>query len=196
MERMTRQAWVIALLCVATAAGCNTKAGGDDGADATKSVAFTGLTPSEWSLFNANGEWQIALSDANMAHDAQGCALSADQHNTGLGTSGGEIIIHLPAADDGSTPATPCPANNYTLQKCTNNLGTGAFVPAGCAFYRQFDPNGAVIGTAASLTGVVKIAGDGGACTMIVTVGFLGKSFTAQATLMNSTAVQPWCVRD
>jgi hypothetical protein len=191
---MTRQAWVIAILCVAV--GCtNSKTGGGDLADAPPGVTFTGLTPTEWSLASANGQWQIALSDADTAHEAQGCALATDQHN-GLGAAGGEIVIGLPKADDGSTPASPCPADNYTLQKCANILGTGAFVPPGCAFYRQFDATGAVVGTTASLNGVVKISGDQGACTVIVTVGFFGKSFTEQTTLVNGATAQPWCMRD
>lgn len=191
---MIRQAWVIALgtMC---AVGCTTTKNGDDTVDATPAVQFTGMTSTEWTLANVNGQWQIAISDADQTHDAQACALSTDQHN-GLGTAGGEIIVALPKADDGSVPATPCPADNYTLQKCANSLGTGAFVPAGCGFYRQFDANGAVVGTTASLTGVVKIAGDETSCTMIVSVGFLGKSFSEQVTLANGATAQPWCVRD
>ena len=69
-------------------------------------------------------------------------------------------------------------------------------MPAGCGFYRKFDATGAVIGTTASLSGVVKISGDATTCTMIVTVGFLGMSFTQQAALKNSSIVQPWCVAD
>jgi len=104
-------------------------------------------------LATANGTSQIAISDVT---GSKACALSTDQHN-GLGAAGGEILIHLPDPSDDT-----CPAGNYTLLKCPNKIGTAAFVPAGCGFYRKFDATGAAIGTTASLTGVVKISGTAG----------------------------------
>jgi hypothetical protein len=205
---MTREAWLRRVWCalgvVGAAAGCSTTkdpgAAHDAGIDATHdaaidsppAVAFEGLTPHEWSLASANGQWQITLADVG---GASACALSTDQHN-GLGAAGGEIIIHLPVADDSSTPASPCPANNYTLHKCPNDVGTAAFVPAGCGFYRKFDANGAVIGTTPSLTGTVKIAGTATSCTLRVDVGFLGQSFSQQASLTNGATAQPWCLQN
>lgn len=196
---MTRQAWVhwcVVAVAVA-AAGCKKSSGEtkdagidapiDAAIDAPPSVTYENLTPTEWSLALVSNQWQIAISD--VAGD-KACALSTDQHN-GLDVAGGEIIIHLP-----DTATGPCPAGSFTLQKCPNNLGTEALVPAGCGFYRKFDASGAVIGTTPSLSGLVKIAGTVTSCTMIVTVGFLGKSFTHQATLVNGQTAQPWCVQD
>ncbi|HET9627773.1 MAG TPA: hypothetical protein VFP84_40725 [Kofleriaceae bacterium] len=180
---------VLGLIAVlAHVAGCETNNdGGVDAPPPPPVVTYEGLDPHEWSLATVNGQMQISISDVA---SPTACAASTDQHNT-IGAAGGQIIIHL------AMPVTEtCPNGSYDLSKCSNLPGNDAFVTTGCGFYRKYDAAGAVLGSTPSLTGLIKFSGTASTCTMIVTVGFLGRSFTQQATFVNGQTAQPWCVEN
>jgi hypothetical protein len=176
------------LLATLAAAGCNTtNDGGIDAPPPPPVVTYSGLEPHAWSLATVNGQMQISISDVASATT---CSASTDQH-TAIGAAGGQILIHL------AMPVTEtCPNGSYDLNKCANDPGAAAFVTAGCGFYRKYDASGAFVGSTPSLTGLVKFSGTAASCTMIVTVGFLGMSFTQQATFVHGETAQPWCVEN
>src|SRR5882762_3647826 len=128
-----------ALAFVMMVSGCGSSGSSDDTAvDAgPPQIAYERFTSVTWSLATAGGRAQLSISDTP---GTAACALSTDQHNS-LGAAGVQIILQLP-----STVTEICPQGKYQLEKCPADLGTAAFVPAGCAFYRKFDAQGNIVG--------------------------------------------------
>jgi hypothetical protein len=182
--------WLCALVSLTVAGGaaggCSSSTSEDDAPppDGTPAISYVPFTSMTWSLATMSGTSQLSISDQP---GAAACALGSDQHHS-LGAAGVQIILHLP---DPTTET--CPQGNYTLMKCAAQLGTDAYVPAGCAFYRQFDAQGNVLGIAPGIDGVVSIAGTASSCAIRATVGFVGASFTEMFALANGDAAQPWC---
>jgi hypothetical protein len=176
------------LVLLVAAAGCTPQDGGTDpDANMTPIIMYDPLTANTWSLSMMGGGAQLSITDAT---SAAACALAVDQHN-GLGAAGGQIILRLPG-----TVTETCPAltGGYTLRtNCPATLGSEAYVPEGCAFYRRWDAQGVPLGITVALNGVITIAGTAASCTIRANVGFLGAAFSEVASLANGTGVQPWC---
>lgn len=148
-------------------------------------VVFQPFTSTTWSLAMAGGAAQLSITDGA---GAAACALPVDHQNS-LGAAGVQIILQLPGTVTGT-----CPAGTYTLlQRCAATLGAAPYVPAGCAFYRQWDARGQSIGIAAAINGEITIVGDATACSIRANVGFLGGSFAETFTLRDNAGAQPWC---
>lgn len=175
------------LVLVVAAAGCKASSSETDGGvpDGEPIVMFQPFTSTTWSLAMAGGAAQLSITDGS---GAAACALSVDQHHT-LGAAGVQIILQLP-----DMVTAPCPTNHYTImQHCSASLGSAAYVPAGCAFYRQWDAQGKTIGIAAAINGEITFVGDTTSCSIRANVGFLGASFAETITLANGAGAQPWC---
>ena len=63
----------------------------------------------------------------------------------------------------------------------------------GCAYYREFDASGEVIGILAATAGVVTSSGDADACTIEVEMVFDGQDFVESVTLFDGLVANPWC---
>jgi hypothetical protein len=106
----------------------------------------------------------------------------------GLGVAGVQIIMRLPG-----TVTETCPQGKYTITKCAASMGSEAFVPEGCAFYRRWDAQGMSLGIAAALNGEITISGTTTECFIRANVGFLGLAFAETYALLSYTGAQPWC---
>jgi hypothetical protein len=155
-------------------------------ASANPTIMFQPFTSKTWSLSIMNGEAQLSITDGG---GPAACALSEDQRRS-LGTAGVQIIAHLPGM---VTETCPAGHGGFTLTECAAPLGSSAYVPAGCAFYRQWDAQGASVGVAVAINGVISFSGDATSCYIIANIGFLGADFNEQFTLMNGPTAQPWC---
>ncbi|HET7502774.1 MAG TPA: hypothetical protein VFK02_17250 [Kofleriaceae bacterium] len=182
-------------LCVSVliaAAGCSSSTGGggtDPGVDAIPSISYERFSSHTWSVSQVGGAMQLSISDLtyDATHPAP-CAASEDASRD-LGATGVQIILQIPGTVSGT-----CPVNNYTLSThCSPQLGSGAYVPAGCAYYRKFDAQGTIVGMATAIAGEIDLSGSASACTIKANVGFVGATFNEQITLTNGDGVQPWC---
>jgi hypothetical protein len=186
---MTAQPVIRVLVLIAAAGGCKSSTGDDDGTDpgvdAIPSISFERFSSHTWSLSQKDGAAQLSISDTK---GSAACALSVDMKN-GLGEAGVQIIVQLPGMVSGT-----CPVDHFTLgTHCGAALGSGPYVPAGCAYYRKFDAQGATIGIAAAIAGEIDFSGSANECTIRTNVGFVGATFTEQASLINGAGAQPWC---
>lgn len=180
---MGERTWpILALLVV----GCSDPGGGGSNPDATVPIMYQALNAATFSMSMKSGAAQISLTDGT---GTAACQLSVD-HTRSLGTAGAQIILRLP------DPVTDtCPVGTYGLRmKCDLSLGSEAFVPAGCAFYRRWDASGTALGIASALNGSVMIGGSALSCTVRVSIGFLGDTYTDTFNLTNGTGQQPWCL--
>ena len=180
--------WVIVL--TAAVGGCSSSTGGsgDPGVDAIPSINYVRFTSHTWSVSQIGGAVQISISDAT---GPAACAASEDAHRN-LGAEGVQILLQLPAMVSGT-----CPVNNYTLSThCSSDPGSGAYVPAVCAYFRKFDAQGALVGIAAAIAGEIDFSGSASSCTIRANVGFVGATFNEQTALTNGDGVQPWCVEN
>jgi hypothetical protein len=133
------------------------------------------------------GAAQLSITDGS---GAAACALAEDQRNS-LGAAGGQIILRLPGM---VTDTCPVNAGGYTIRtNCPATLGSEAYVPEGCAYYRRWDAQGAPLGITVALNGEITIAGSASSCTIRANVGFLGAAFSEVLTLTTGTGPQPWC---
>ena len=170
------------------AAGCDSSmsSGADAaGPDGEPVIMFQPFTSTTWSLAVMGGAAQISITDGS---GAAACALSTDQHN-GLGAAGVQLIMQLPG-----TATDPCPSGHYDVTpRCPATLGSAAYAPAGCAFYRQWDAQGKEVGIAVAINGTITFVGDPTSCSIQASIGFLCGSFAETFTLRNGTGMQPWC---
>jgi hypothetical protein len=176
-----------ALVLLVAGGGCGSSMGGDDApADAGDPIImYQPFTSATWSLATAGGRAQLSVSDGT---GATACGLATDQHHS-PGAAGVQLILHLP-----DMVTDPCPSGNYTMKKnCAASLGTEAYVPAGCAFYRKWDAQGKLVGIAASLDGGITVVGNTNSCTLRVLISFLGTNYGETLTLTNGVGAQPWC---
>lgn len=174
------------LVLLVAAEGCTPSgsSASDATSDADPIIMFQPFTSKTWSLSMVGGVAQLSITDGG---GAAACALAEDQRRS-LGTAGVQIIVHL-----SGTVIDKCPVDHFPIAKCAAALGSDAYVPAGCAFYRQWDAQGTSLGIAAAINGEISFAGDANSCTFIANVGFLGGSFAERFTLVNGAAAQPWC---
>lgn len=145
---------------------------------------FQPFTSTTWSLAMMGGAAQLSITDGS---GAVACTLSVDQQHT-LGAAGVQIIVQL-----AGTVTDPCPVGQYPVTPRCASPGSAAYVPAGCAFYRQWDARGNTIGITAAINGEISIFGGTTSCTVRANVGFLGGSFAEMLTLTNGAGAQPWC---
>jgi hypothetical protein len=187
---MTAERTLLVLLLIAGASGCPASPGGgtDPGVDATPMVAYEPFVSKTWSLSMTGGTAQLSITDGG---GAAACALSTD-HRQSLGAAGVQIILQLPGTVTGT-----CPVGEYPLStQCATALGSGAYVPAGCAYYRKFDAQGTLIGFAVKAKGsgsTITFIGDETSCMIRASITFVGNSFIENFELMNGTGMQPWC---
>jgi len=144
------------------------------------------FTSKTWSLSITGSAAQLSISDVS---GPAACALSPDQKQS-LPAGGGQIILRLPGVVTGT-----CPVKTYTINThCAATLGTEAYVPEGCAFYRKWDAQGQLIGFTAALSGEIGFSGSDTQCLIRANVGFLGAIFDEQKEMMNGAGMQPWCM--
>jgi hypothetical protein len=175
------------LVLVAVAAGCKASSSETDGAvpDGEPIIMFQPFTSTTWSLAVNSGAAQLSITDGS---GPAACALSAD-HQHSLGAAGVQLILQLPGTVTG-----PCPSGHYDVTpRCPASLGNAAYVPAGCAFYRQWDAQGKEVGIAVAINGTITFVGDATSCSIQASIGFLGGSFAETFTLRNGAGAQPWC---
>jgi hypothetical protein len=176
------------LVLLVAAASCKSSTGDDAEIDAGDPlIMFEDFTPASWSLSVTGDRAQLSMTDAPTG--ATACGLSVDHQRT-LGAAGVQIILHLPDPVTG-----PCPSGNYTMKECPTALGTAAYVPAGCVFYRKWDAQGKLVGIASTLTGNITVVGSATSCTFQVRLGFrsTGSSFGETLNLTDGASAQPWC---
>lgn len=175
------------LVLLVTAGACDSSSSdppADAAPDGQPIIMAERFPSSTWSLSIKDGAAQLSITDGT---GAAACALSED-HRRGLGGAGRQIIIGLPGTITG-----PCPVGGYSLTSCPASLGTGTYVPPGCAFYRRWDANGTSLGIAAAINGEITFTGTGTSCSIRGNVGFVGTSFAETFTLSGGTGAQPWC---
>lgn len=152
--------------------------------DALPPITYESFTDVTWSFSLVGGHHQLSITDGM---GTAACGLSQN-HTNSLGAAGHQLIMHV-TADTG----VACPAGSYPLRtNCSAALGTEAHVPIGCAYYRRFDAQGALLGILPARLGEVQVAGTAGSCSIRVNLGFLGDSFARMQTLTNGPA-SPWC---
>ena len=175
------------LVLLVAAGGCQPSSGdGNPPSDAAPIIMYERFVSTTWSLSTTGGAAQLSITDAA---GPAACALSVDQHRS-LGAAGVQIILQLPGMVTGT-----CPQGGYSINgKCAAALGSAAYVPAGCAFYRKWDAQGALVGLTAAINGEITIAGTPSSCTIRASVGFLGASFDEIFSLTNGATAQPWCM--
>jgi hypothetical protein len=191
---MIAERTLLVLFLIAAAGGCPAPAGSgndggvdalDGGADATPMITYDPFTSKTWSLSTTGGAAQLSITDGG---GPAACALSTD-HAHSLGVAGVQIILQLPGTVTGT-----CPVGDFSLNMhCASALGSGAYVPAGCAYYRKFDAQGTPIGFAVAIQGLISIVGDATSCMIRASITFVGNSFVENFVLMNGDGVQPWC---
>jgi len=183
---MTAERTLCALVWIAAAGACNTMGGGTDpGPDAPPVLTYEPFVSKTWSLSTMAGATQLSITNGG---GAAACALSQDYRQT-LGGAGVQIILQFPG-----TPPAPCPVGEYQLVKnCASSFGSGAFVPAGCAYYRKWDAQGTQLGMTIAIDGIITIAGSATECMIRASITFLGNSFIENFTLMDGATAQPWC---
>lgn len=154
--------------------------------DAGPVIMYERFVSMTWSLSMTGTTAQLSISDTA---GAAACALSQDQKRS-LPTGGSQIILQLPGPVTGT-----CPVKTYTINThCAATLGTGAYVTEGCAFYRQWDAQGKLLGSAVALSGEIGFAGSDADCQIRANVGFLGATFSEIKDLTNGAGMQPWCM--
>ncbi|MEJ7599973.1 MAG: hypothetical protein WKG01_18850 [Kofleriaceae bacterium] len=171
--------------------GCPPNSGGDDEPtpDAAPVVMYETFEATTWSLAVVDGRYQLSVTDGI---GAPACALAQDQAN-GYGAAAHSMILNITAA----IPNVACPTGSYDMRTdCPANAGPEAYVTADCAYYRRWNAQGQLLGSAASRNGIITIAGTDASCTVRANVGFLGNSFANMSTLTNGTGAQPWCQTD
>ena len=165
--------------------------GGDDEPtpDAAPVVMFETFEATTWSLAVVDGYYQLSVTDGT---GAPACALAQDQAN-GYPAAGHQMILNIGPA----IPNVACPTESYDMRtSCPVNAGPEAYVTELCAYYRRWNAQGQLLGSAASINGIITIAGTAASCTVRANVGFLGNSFANMSTLLNGTGAQPWCQSD
>ena len=175
------------LVLLAAAGGCMPMDDTTPGPDPTPIIMYDPLTSHTWSLSMMGGAAQLSITDGS---GPAACALGADQRLS-LGAAGGQIILRLPVM---ATDTCPALTSGYELRSnCPATLGSEAYVPEGCAFYRRWDAQGTPLGITVALNGVIKSTGNATSCTIYANIGFLGAAFSEMVSLTNGTGMQPWC---
>jgi hypothetical protein len=185
---MTDERTLLVLVLIAGASGCPASSGGgtDPGVDATPMITYEPFVSKTWSLSMTGGAAQLSITDGG---GAAACALSTDYRQS-LGAAGVQIILQLPGTVTGTCPVGEFPMNT----QCATALGSGAYVPAGCAYYRKFDAQGTPIGFAVAVKGsTITFIGNETSCMIRASITFVGNSFIENFVLMNGTGMQPWC---
>jgi hypothetical protein len=149
-------------------------------------IAYEPFASNTWSLSMTGGAAQLSITDGG---GPAACALSTDYRQS-LGAAGVQIILQLPGTVTGT-----CPVGEFPMKtQCATALGSGAYVPAGCAYYRKFDAQGAPIGFALAVKGsTITFIGNENSCMIRASITFVGNSFIENFELMNGTGMQPWC---
>jgi hypothetical protein len=158
-----------------------------DGPTGNHNVTFTNFAARTGSLSGADqdSEMQIAMTDGI---GSLACSLPSDQHN-GLGAMGHEIIMNLQASN-----GFPCPVGSFGVPSdCPDDPGPLGSVRERCAYYREFDASGSVVGTLRATAGTVTVMGDENSCTFQTTFSFSGQQWTDSFTVTNLLAPEPWC---
>jgi hypothetical protein len=165
--------------------GCEPKDDDPDRPDAAPAVMYQPFDATTWGLAIVGDRVQLSVTDGT---GGTACTASQD-HHTSPGPDTHQMILNITMA-----PGVTCPVGSFDMRtNCPTNPGSDAFVVAGCAYYREWDAQGQLRGSAASRNGIITIAGTETNCTVRANVGFLGGSFANMATLVNGVGAQPWC---
>jgi len=175
----------LALLVAALACGCTNTEEPAGGADASVPIAYEIFPATTWSVSHQRNTTQLSISDLTT-----GAACSAStNHDVQLAAPGSQVILNI---DTGT--AGPCAAGTFDVRTdCPASLGSDAFVPKGCAYYRRWDANGKLEGTLVARNGSIQIAGTASSCVIRANIGFLGQSLNESLTF-DFTGAQPWCM--
>jgi hypothetical protein len=118
------------------------------------------------------------------------CGLPEDQ-SAGLGTSGSQIILSIRDSNFRN-----CPVGTYPIRSGCTIPTMGAFqnqVPEGCAYFRKYDQQGRLLGTAIATAGAIGVSGSESSCTFQVNLSFAGQTHADTFTLTNWPMSWPWC---
>lgn len=180
---------LVLALAVVTACGGS---GGDEDPGGTDAPAGGTIIP--YQPFTArtrsvtkNSYHQISTTDLI---GPIACGLPEDQ-SAGLGTSGSQIILTI--SDDNFQN---CPVGTYPIRSGCTLPEQGAFqnfVPAGCAYFRKYDQQGKLLGSAIATAGAIGVTGTESACTFDVTLSFAGQTHHDTFTLTSWPMSWPWC---
>ena len=172
-------------------AACN---GGDDGGIQLPDAPGGGGTVIPYQPFTArtrsvtkDSNHQISTTDLI---GPIACGLPENQ-SAGLGTSGSQIILNI--RDDNFQN---CPVGTYPIRSGCEIPQMGQFqtqVPEGCAYFRKYDQQGKLLGTAVATAGAIGVTGTESSCTFQVNLSFAGQTHADTFTLTNWPMSWPWC---
>lgn len=138
-----------------------------------------------WGFAAVGDRQQLSVTNGT---GATACSASQDQR-TSTGPDTHQMILNITMVTGAA-----CPQGSYDMRTdCPVSPGPEAYVTAGCAYYRRWNAQGQLLGSAASRNGIITIAGTETNCTVRANVGFLGGSFANMVTLVNGAGMQPWC---
>lgn len=171
------------------ASACGGGSGSDVVADAPgggQTIPYQGFTARTRSI-NKQQKYQISTTDLI---GPIACGLSTDQ-SAGLGTSGSQIILAFSDANFQS-----CPVGTYAIRNGCEIPSAGSFnmfVPDACAYFRKYDQQGKLLGTAVATAGAIGVTGTESSCTFQVNLSFAGQTHADTFTLTNWPMAWPWC---
>jgi len=177
----------ILMVCACGGSGDDTVGGGIDAPGGGGAIIpyqpFTAKTRS----MHKNQDYQISTTDLI---GPIACGLATNQ-SAGLGTAGSEIILNL------SDPNFQnCPVGTYAIRsgcELPSNDGFSTQVPFGCAYFRKFDQQGKLLGTAIATAGAIGVTGSESNCQIDVTLSFAGQTHHDAFTLTSWPMSWPWC---
>jgi hypothetical protein len=164
-------------------------AGGDDVASPDaggKTIPYQPFTTHTRSLNKQDG-YQISTTDLI---GPIACGLATDQ-SAGLGTSGSQVILAFTDLDFQN-----CPVGTYAIRsgcEIPTMGGFTMFVPDACAYFRKYDQQGKLLGTAVATAGAIGVSGTESNCQIQVNLSFAGQTHSDTFTLTNWPMSWPWC---
>ncbi len=180
---------VLGLVVFAAACGGS---GGDDMPQTADAPAGGGTIP--YSTFatktrsiNKQSNYQISTTDLI---GPIACGLATNS-SAGTGTTGNQIILAFSDLNFQN-----CPVGTYAIRsgcEIPSSNGFDMVVPDGCAYFRKYDQQGKLLGTAIATAGAIGVSGTESSCTFQLTLSFAGQTHADTFTLTNWPMAWPWC---